>query len=365
MNYICRVCKKKYPVETVDYKCSCGGLFHLEYDKTPVDFDLLKKNQVRSIERYSSSLPLFDTDITMGEGGTPLISIEDNLMGKGDYFMPTLSFKDRGAVMLVSLMKLLGVTSCALDSSGNAGTAVAAYCARGGISCDVFVPSHTSDKKITQIEAHGAQVHKIEGSREDTGKATKDFIEREHLFYASHIYNPFFYEGTKTYIYEVFEQYNYTLPEVIIVPVGNGTLLMGVAIALKELKEWGYISHYPKVVAVQAALCAPIYAAYKHKASKLEVVETSHTLAEGIASASPSRGDELLQLIYDIDGIVVSVSEDEIIQGQDFLASRGVFVEYTSSANYAGYKRLIKEYPLYSTMSALIPLCGAGLKSVH
>ncbi len=365
MNYICSSCKKTYPIETVDYKCSCGGLFHLEYDKTPVDFDSLRTSQERSMERYSSSLPFFNTTITMGEGGTPLIPIEDNLMAKGDYFMPTLSFKDRGAVMLVSLMKRLNISSCALDSSGNAGTAVAAYCARGGISCDVFVPSHTSDKKITQIASHGATVHKIEGSREDTGYAAKDFIEKQHLFYASHIYNPVFYEGTKTYIYEVFEQYNYTLPEVIIVPVGNGTLLMGVSIALKELKEWGYIYHYPKVVAVQAALCAPIYHAYKKKLSKLEIIETSSTLAEGIASASPSRGDELLRLIYDLDGIVVSVSEDEIIQGQEFLASRGVFVEYTSSANYAGYKKLIKEYPQYSEMSALIPLCGAGLKSVH
>ncbi len=140
---------------------------------------------------------------------------------------------------------------------------------------------------------------------------------------------------------------------------------MGIAIALKELKEWGYIDHYPQVVAVQASLCAPIYHAYTHKAHKLEIIETSQTLAEGIASATPARGNELLQLIFDLKGVVVSVSEDEIIQGQDFLAKRGVFVEFTSSANYAGYKKLLEVYPMYSEMSALIPLCGAGLKSVH
>ena len=365
MNYICRKCKKTYSIETMDYTCSCGGLFHLEYKKTPIDFDLLRTSQVRSIQRYSSSLPLFDEDITMKEGGTPLISLTSSLMGKADYFMPTLSFKDRGAVILVSMMKKYGITHCALDSSGNAGTAVAAYCARGGIECDVFVPSHTSDKKIAQIEAHGATVHKIEGSREDTGIATKEFIADKKIFYASHIYNPFFYEGTKTYIYELYEQCDYSLPEVIIVPVGNGTLLMGVAIALKELKKWGYISHYPQIVAVQAALCAPIYDAFSHKASKLEGIETSQTLAEGIASAQPARGEELLQLIYNLKGIVVSVNEDEIIKGQDFLAKRGVFVEFTSSANYAGYKKFIEEYPSYREHTALIPLCGAGLKSVH
>ncbi len=365
MNYICRVCKKTYPIETMDYKCSCGGLFHLEYDKTPVDFNVLRNSHIRSINRYSSSLPLFDKDVSMGEGGTPLISLGPRLWGKGDYFMPTLSFKDRGAVMLVSMMKKNGITRCALDSSGNAGTAVAAYCARASIECDVFVPSHTSDKKIAQIEAHGATVHRIEGTREDTGKATIEFIEREKVFYASHIYNPFFYEGTKTYIYEVFEQCDYTLPEILVVPVGNGTLLMGVAIALKELKKWGYIDSFPIVVAVQASHCAPIYHAYKNKASTLKVIETSPTLAEGIASAEPARGNELLSLIHTLKGIVVSVSEDEIVKGQEYVAHRGVFVEYTSSANYAGYKKLIEEYPEYKEYTALIPLCGAGLKSVH
>ncbi len=92
----------------MDYTCSCGGLFHLEYKKTPIDFDLLRTSQVRSIQRYSSSLPLFDEDITMKEGGTPLISLTSSLMGKADYFMPTLSFKDRGAVILVSMMKSMG-----------------------------------------------------------------------------------------------------------------------------------------------------------------------------------------------------------------------------------------------------------------
>ena len=365
MNYICRQCNKTYPIDSMNYMCTCGGLFHLEYEKTPIDFNELKTSQQRSIQRYSASLPLFDEEITMEEGGTPLISLTSSLMGKGDYFMPTLSFKDRGAVILVSMMKKYGITHCALDSSGNAGTAVAAYCARGGIECDVFVPSHTSDKKIVQIEAHGATVHRIEGSRENTGIATKEFIAHKNTFYASHIYNPFFYEGTKTYIYEAYEQYNQSLPEVIIVPVGNGTLLMGVAIALKELKEWGCINHYPQIVAVQAARCAPIYHSFTHKTSNLEGIETSQTLAEGIASAQPARGDELLQLIYNLKGIVVSVNEDEIMKGQEFLAKRGVFVEFTSSANYAGYKKLIEEYPLYSGKSALIPLCGAGLKSVH
>ncbi|NCB02621.1 MAG: pyridoxal-phosphate dependent enzyme [Spirochaetia bacterium] len=365
MNYICRVCKKTYPIDTDQYKCECGGLFHIEYEKRIIDFEALLFSKEHSVSRYQEVLPFIDKEVTMKEGGTPIISLTPYLMGKGDYFMPTLSFKDRGAVVLVSMMKKLGIKKCAIDSSGNAATSVAAYCTRVGIECDVFVPSHTSDKKITQIEAHGATVHRIEGSREDTGKAVKDFIALNKVYYASHIYNPLFFEGTKTYVYELFEQYNYKLPEIIVVPVGNGTLLIGVSIALKELKEWGYITHYPQVVAVQSSNCAPIYHSWRKKSSHLEIISTSNTVAEGIASAEPPRGDELLEVIYSLNATVVSVSEDDIIEGQDFLAKRGLFVELTSSANYAGYKKFIEEYKEWENKSAVIPLCGAGLKSVH
>ncbi len=365
MNYICSLCHKTYEIDTHQYICECGGLFDLQYDKKKIDFDVLQNSQEKSLKRYSNALPFIDDTITMGEGGTPLISLSPSLMGKGDYFMPTLSFKDRGAVILVSLMKKLNIQSCAIDSSGNAATAVAAYCTRGEIGCDVFVPSHTSNKKIVQIASHGATVHPIEGTREDTGNAIKEFISQTGVFYASHIYNPFFYEGTKTYIYELFEQYNQSLPEVIVVPVGNGTLLIGISIALHELKEWGYIEKYPQVVAVQSSNCSPIYHAYTHRAHHVELIETSSTLAEGIASAAPARGDQILQIIYDLDAIVVSVSEKEILEGQDFLAKRGVFVEFTSSANYAGYKKAIEENPNLEFENAVIPLCGAGLKSVH
>ncbi len=370
MKFVCNNCSKEYPIDTFHYRCECGGLFNLSFSKKRgIDFESARYNIDRSLWRFSSSLPELDEsiwkEVTMGEGGTPLITLDDNLMGKGEYFMPTLSFKDRGAALLVSLMAQLGVKRCALDSSGNAGTAIAAYCARAHITCEVFVPSSTSDKKIAQIVAHGATVHQIEGSREDTGKAAIEYVEREKLYYASHIYNPFFYEGTKTYVYELFEQYNYSLPDLLILPVGNGTLLLGATIALKELLGGGYITKKPTIVAVQAKNCAPIEYAFTHHLSTVEQIESSPTVAEGIASARPPRKDQLLKAIIQNDGYVVSVDEKQIVAAQQTLAKKGVYVELTSAANYAGYLQYLTQIKGSDSLSAVLPFCGAGLKSLH
>ncbi len=149
-----------------------------------------------SLWKYIDALPFEKEDvwqeITLGEGDTPLIKIADNVYAKAEYYMPTLSFKDRGAVLLIAIAKKLGIKRVVADSSGNAGTAIAAYGARAGIQCDIFVPESTSSKKIAQIEAHGAVIHKVPGTREDTANAAIAMVENTSAFYASHIYNPSF-----------------------------------------------------------------------------------------------------------------------------------------------------------------------------
>lgn len=369
MEYVCGACHTHYDWSETRYTCDCGGLLHLSYGKRPLDSAKLAGSKLRSLWRYADSLPPFEEsvvgEVTMGEGGTPLISLDAHLWGKADYFMPTLSFKDRGAVMLVAAMRQLQVPSCVIDSSGNAATAVAAYCARVGIACEVFVPAHTSAKKVEQIEAHGATVHRIPGSREDTADAAIAHVRRTGAFYASHIYNPLFWEGTKTYLYELYEQWEGGLPDMIVVPVGNGTLLMGIAIALQELREWGLIDRYPLVVAVQAAACAPLATAFGSGSEEVPLIATAPTLAEGIASARPARGTEILKAVHALGGRFVTVTEEEILASRDAMAKRGVYVELTSAANHAGYLAAVREDPLLSDLDAVIPLCGAGLKSAH
>ena len=365
MHYICEQCHRSYALNSRNYRCTCGGLFHLHYEKKPFERNLSLPHH--SLWRYEASLPPLQKQsvdrVTMGEGGTPLIHIDKSTWGKADYFMPTLSFKDRGAAILVAAMDEMKVTRCVIDSSGNAATSVAAYCSRVGIHCDVFVPEHTSKKKVEQITAHGATVHRIAGSREDTADAAVSFVESSDAFYASHIYNPLFWEGTKTYLYELYEQHNNQLPEVIITPVGNGTLFLGIALALEELMSWGYITHLPQIIAVQSAHCAPLAAAYNKKSNVPIIGPTYDTLAEGIASAAPVRGPYILETAYRLQAQFVTVTEQHILDARDHLAKRGIYVEYTSAANYAGYRVALESSLISSDAPTVIPLCGAGLKS--
>ena len=367
MNYVCAMCSQKFSLQSNKWKCNCGGLLHLEYAKKPLDFAVTAISRNHSLWKYIDALPFSQEDswqqVTLGEGDTPLIAVDKNLYAKADYYMPTLSFKDRGAVTLIAMAKKLGVNRVVADSSGNAGTAIAAYSARAGIACDVFVPASTSDKKIKQIEAHGATIHKIPGTREATAQAAIDMVQDTNLFYASHIYNPLFWEGTKTYFYEVFEQCNGILPDAFVIPVGNGTLLLGAHIAFKELLAWGLIDKLPKILAVQAENCSPILKAFREGKSTVDAVENTGTLAEGIAIAAPARGAEILAAVRETGGDIIGVSEEGIMAARQKMAAQGIYVEITSAANYAGYLNFIKKYPELQKQTVVLPLCGAGIKS--
>ncbi|OLG13057.1 Threonine synthase [Bacillus paralicheniformis] len=297
----------------------------------------------------------------MGEGYTPLIvldSEEPNTFVKVDYMMPTLSFKDRGAAVLIAKAKELGVKHVIADSSGNAGTSIAAYAKRADIACDIFLGKGTSPKKIAQVKAHGAKVREIEGTREDVAEAAQNAVNEEKKFYASHVYNPFFYEGTKTYAYEIWEQMN-GAPDTLIIPVGNGTLLLGAYYGFKELLEKKCIEKMPKLVAIQAENCAPLAEAFISNQQEAKPVENSGTLAEGIAIAKPARSVQILEAIRVTNGNMITVNEGEILKARTALASKGFYVEPTTAANYAGYLKYNRAF----NEKIVIPLCGAGIKS--
>lgn len=366
MQYRCQNCSAVFDLNTNVYKCPCGGLLSLQFAQKPLDF--AKLPPVYSLWRYIDAMPFEPGDeaaVTMGEGFTPLIRPDlsnPNLWAKCDYYMPTLSFKDRGAATLIAMAKKLGVKHVVADSSGNAGTAIAAYAARAGIGCDVFVPESTSDKKIKQIMAHGANIHKIPGSREDTAKAAIAQVEAQEAFYASHIFNPLFYEGTKTYFFEVYEQLG-KLPDGVIVPVGNGTLLLGAYAAFSQLLQWGIIEQMPPIYAVQAENCSPIYAAFANGDLTVTPTENKGTLAEGIAIAAPARGQDILAAVRATGGDIITVTEEQIAAAREKMAQMGIFVEITSAANYAAYENYCAKYGDFADKTIVMPLCGAGIKS--
>ena len=322
--------------------------------------------------RYLNALPFAPTSqvwkaLTMGEGWTPLIqepSDAGELFLKLEFANPTGSFKDRGAVVMLAKAVELGVTECVVDSSGNAGSAVAGYAARAGITCHVFVPATNSPAKLRQAESYGAKVHRVPGSREDVAAAALDHVVCSGAFYASHVYNPYFLQGTKTFAFEIWEQLGGRIPDVVILPVGNGTLVLGAAKGFADLQRVGMIERMPRIVAVQSASCAPIYAAFAAGASRVQSVPTSPTLAEGIAIAAPKRGDEVLAAIRRTGGEVITVTDQEVELARAELAARGFFVEPTASVAYAGYRfGLALRCRGGTRTSCVVPLCSLGLKS--
>ncbi|MCY6959906.1 threonine synthase [Clostridium brassicae] len=368
IKYVCSECGKKYDPKSLVFRCDCGGLLNLEkFNFTFSKEDIL--NNEWSLFRYLKALPFDDNftfwkDITMGEGLTPIVPLEKdnpNLLVKVDYLMPTLSFKDRGAVVLIAKAKELGIKKVIQDSSGNAGTSIAAYANRAGIQCTIYVPENTSSKKIKQITSHGATVNIVKGTREDTAKEALKAVERGDGFYASHVYNPFFYQGTKTYAYEIYEQLNGEVPEALVIPVGNGTLLLGSYYGFKELLALKLIDKIPKIIAVQSKGCAPIYKAFKEGNINVKEVTNTGTLAEGIAIADPKRGKQILEAIKDSNGEIITACENKIIETKVYLSQKGFYVEPTTAATFAGFLDYYKENKLKGKV--VVPLCGSGLKS--
>lgn len=364
MNFRCTRCGATAPVDTRASHCSCGGLWQLDYTPPAFDLDLIDRS-VWGLFRYRRFLPLTgDTwrDVTLGEGMTPLVPLDQDVLLKMDYYMPTLSFKDRGAAVLVAHMKSIGVEAAVQDSSGNAGNSVAAYCGRCGIACDIYVPEGTSPGKIAMIQAHGATAHVVPGSRDHCADVCRAQVEQEGKYYANHVYNPFFYQGTKTYLYEVYEQLG-RIPEHLFVPLGNGTLFLGVVLALEELLAAGCIDHFPKVIAIQSERCDPfVKAAAVHSPDPAPVTPTP-TMAEGISIGVPMRGREILEAIYRYDMDLITAPEDRILEARSYLARRGIYCEHTTAANLAAYWHYCDTHG--KTPDSLLTMCGAGLKSDH
>lgn len=368
LTFICQKCKSKYSPEEA-YRCKCGGLFTADFECLSIDFAKLDPFE-RTIWRYIDSMPFENSCIpkliTMGEGFTPLALLEPgngNLMVKCDYLMPTLSFKDRGAAVLIAYIKKMGVKKIVCDSSGNAGTAIAAYSARAGIGCEVFISDRASDKKVQQIRAHNAIVHKVPGLREAAAGAAIRHVEETGVFFASHIFNPLFFEGTKTYFFEVYEQLG-RMPDGFIIPVGNGTLLFGALRAFEQMLEWGVIDKIPELYLVQAGNCAPVYKAFSKGEETVAPVENMGTLAEGIAIADPVRGDEILKALRLTNGHIISVTDEEILLAQAQMSALGYYTEITSAANYAGYKKYAMLDPEIKEKVIVMPISGSGIKSI-
>jgi threonine synthase len=207
---------------------------------------------------------------------------------------------------------------------------------------------------------YGANIIKVNGSREDAAAAAKAAAAAN--YYASHCYNPYFFHGTKTFAYEVCEQLNWQAPDAVVLPAGNGTLIIGCYIGFQDLLRAGYISNMPKLIAVQAANCAPLATAFTIGATSPAATTNTPTIAEGIAIAAPVRGAQMLHMVRETNGTFISVTEEEIKAAWLMCGKIGYYIEPTSAATIAG---LIKYNEAYSDNTVVSLFSGHGLKSTE
>jgi len=333
---------------------SLPGIRRVEIDAT-----------TRSLWRYRAAFPMqVDAPISMGEGCTPLI--RRVLHGapallKCEWFMPTGSFKDRGASVMLSLLRAQGIRDVLEDSSGNGGAAVSAYAAAGGLNATIMAPASTSPAKTVQMRAHGASVELIPGTRQDTADAA---IRRsETTFYASHNWHPFFLHGTKTLAYELWEDLGFRTPDNIITPCGAGSNVLGCEIGFSELLGAGEIDAMPRIFAAQPANCGPIAAAFVAGSDVPVEAEILPTIAEGTAIAQPIRLGEVLGTLRQTRGGAVMLSEAEIGAATLDLARIGIYVEPTSAQAAAAFARLLAAGTITPEQTTVLVLTGSGLKA--
>ena len=212
------------------------------------------------------------------------------------------------------------------------------------------------------IEAHGAKANVVPGNRDHCAEVCRTKVEKEGIYYANHVYNPFFYEGTKTYIYETYEQLG-KIPGHIFVPLGNGTLFIGIMKALEEFLQGGVIDTMPQVVIVQSERCQPFVKAMNKQAQDITAEPVARTMAEGIAIGLPLRSEEILAYIYKHNVQGITIPEDKILTARGKIARQGIYCEHTTAAVYAGYEHYCEKFG--QPAEALLSMCGAGLKSDH
>ncbi len=323
--------------------------------------------RVRSLWRYRAALPVaIEQPASLGEGCTPLVQkcwggLEPFF--KLEWFNPTCSFKDRGAAVMMSFLRQIGVDAVLEDSSGNGGAAIAASGAAAGLRVKVLAPAYTPAPKVAQIRAFGAEVQLVPGPRE----ASEEEAVRQssEIFYASHNWHPFFLQGTKTLAYELWEDLGFEAPDNVIIPAGAGSNVLGCHIGFKELLAAGQIRRLPRIFVAQPLNCSPIDASFTAGVDTLVERAVAPTIAEGTAIKRPVRLREILQALRETRGGTVALTEEQIAAAVRRLAATGLYAEPTSSSAAAAIELLEQRGEIRAGEKTVVLLTGTGLKSTQ
>ncbi|MGB7874802.1 MAG: threonine synthase [Anaerolineales bacterium] len=386
MSYIthlqCYSCGNHFDVEKIQTFCQdCQAPLLARYDlkaaREKLDRDEFRYRP-QGMWRWRELLPVHETKnmINLGEGDTPLLHLTNlgaelglsNLYVKDESLNPTGTFKARGLAAAVSKAKELGVTKVIIPTAGNAGGAMAAYAARGGLKAHIFMPKDTPVANIEESRIAGATVVLIDGLISEAAGMAGEKARSEGWFDVSTFKEPYRTEGKKIMGYELAEFFNWDLPDVIIYPTGGGTGLVGMWKAFKEMEAMGWLktSNFPRMVAVQADGCAPVIKAFQEDAAFCDFWTGAQTIASGLRVPKSFADQIILDDLRESDGNAVAVSDEAIIEAQKYLAFKeGIFAAPEGAATLAGLQKLLDEGWITSNERIVLFNTGTGLKYIH
>jgi threonine synthase len=374
----CSLTGKRYPADSLQGLSKAGRPLLVRYDLDGIRRALPRErlaDRPQSLWRYRELLPVRRPEnvVSLGEVVTPLIPLPriaarltqgGQTLVKDEGRLPTGSFKARGLALAVSMAKELGIGSMAMPTNGNAGAAMAAYCARAGIKAYVFCPDDTPAVNVREIAMQGAEVFLVDGLIDDCGKLVAEGEREVGWFNCSTLREPYRIEGKKTMGIELAEQLGWQLPDVIFYPTGGGTGIIGMWKAFAELEAIGWIgSKRPRMVVVQAAGCAPMVKAWEDGVDHAPRWENAHTFAAGIRVPQAVGDFLILRAVRESGGFAIAVTDDAIRSAwREVAAEEGLLLCPETAATYAAYQQALAQGRVRPDERVVLFNCASGLK---
>ena len=367
----CSKCGERLSPEKPQTVCpKDGGSLYVRYDLQKIREKASRDSIARgpaTMWRYAAVLPDAEP-VTLGEGFTPMLASrhDPNVWIKDEGLNPTGSFKARGLCMAVTMAKAYGIKKVAVPSAGNAASALAAYSATAGIEAHIFMPKDVPQANLVECQAYGAKVTLVDGLISDCARMVNERKQAEGWFDISTLKEPFRVEGKKTMGYEIAEQMGWELPEAVIYPTGGGVGLIGMWKAFDEMEQLGWIgSKRPKMIAVQAAGCAPIPKAWQDHKQVSEMWQNAQTLAAGLRVPKAYGDYIILDILKKSGGAAIEATDDEIMEAfHDWASREGIFAAPEGAASLVAYRKLLAIGFLKPEDKVVLFNTGSGLKYI-
>ena len=374
-NLACAKCGQSYSIfQPQTYANCCHQPLVAQYDFQETFTKDILCDRPATMWRYKEVLPVFEEEniTSLGEGMTPILELSrlrakyelPNLLMKDESENPTGSFKARGLSAAVSKAKEFGATTCIIPTAGNAGGALAAYCASAGMEAIVVMPRHTPQVFKDECQLYGARLILVDGLISDCAKAVARIKETTSCFDISTLKEPYRLEGKKTMGYEIAEQLGWTLPDVILYPTGGGTGLIGMWKAFKEMQAMGWIGKkMPRMYAIQAENCQPIVASWKGLQPNAKSYVGKPSLANGLAVPNPFAEDMIMEVLHQSGGMPLAISDEDMIASvKEIAREEGLLIAPEGGALWKALLQLIDAGTIQRNEKILLLNTGSGYK---